>query len=401
MARGGVIWARHTATVLLGLALCALAFLAMAWNLGVPPHDPRVSGSLADDPTRVFGRLPSELRSDGSGVSDAYRQEVMRAARRDPLNEAPYIVAALRSGSQGRYIEALRLLEVARGRNPRNSITRVMLLETYLRQARAKEVVAELAVLGRLSSGASQKLLPLIVGLVENVSTREAAMQGLRGSSLDYSVMRALAERQADPALIMSLRPAMTGEQQRSDSDRRQVSGLIDPYLSAGRWAEAAELWRHFYARHTDRLRRVTDQGFFGTPGPPFGWQLTRSDSGLVEKGSTGLQIVHFGRKGWVVVRQAMLLKPGTYRLGYVLGGQKDNLPDLVWRVDCAASGTTLLDLPFQRQNIFGISATDIFTVPAEACPAQWLALATRVGDTTETRSAVIRSVEISNLGDR
>jgi hypothetical protein len=213
--------------------------------------------------------------------------------------------------------------------------------------------------------------------------------------------MGALAERQVDPTLIMSLRSPLTAEQVRSDSARQNVSGLIDPYLSTGRWAEAAELWGHFYARQPDTLGRVTDPAFSGVPGPPFGWQFVRTDGGLVEQGKGGLQVVHFGRKGWIVARQALLLKPGTYRLGYALGRDSGTPPDLAWRVDCAESGTTLLDLPFQRENFLGMTATDSFTVPAEACPAQWLALAVRVGDTTETRSAVIRSVRISRQGEQ
>ena len=400
MGRSGLILAQRLSALLLGLALCALTVLATAWNLGLPVLDPNLAGSLADDPARVFNRLPSELAPSGAGVPDTYRQEVRGAARRDPLNDAGLIVGALHSNSEGRFSEALRLLELARKRDPRNSITRVMLLEGYLRQARAKEVVTELAVLERLSPGATQKLLPLIVGLAENASTREATMQGLRGSPIDYPVMRALAERQADPTLIMSLRPVLTAGQVRSDSAQQQVSGLIDPYLSAGQWAEAAALWGHFYARQPDTLGRVTDPAFSGVPGPPFGWQFVRNDGGLVEQGEGGLQIVHFGRKGWIVARQALLLKPGTYRLGYTLGRESGTPPDLAWRVDCAQSGATLLDLPFQRENFLGVAVTDTFTVPTEACPAQWLALAARVGDTTETRTAVIRSVKISRMGE-
>jgi hypothetical protein len=383
------------------LVLCALTFLATASNLGLPALDPRLAGSLADDPARVLNRLPSELKPTGAAVSAAYRLEVMGASQRDPLNDTAFLVAALRSGSQGRFSEALRLLELARKRDPRNSITRVMLLEGYLRQARAKQVMTELAVLERLSPGATQKLLPLIVGLAENASTRDAAMQGLRGSPIDYPVMRALAGRQADPMLIMSLRPALTAEQVRSDTVRQQVSSLIGPYLSAGQWADAAELWGHFYARQPDTLGRITDPAFSGVPGPPFGWEFIGTDGGLVEQGNGGLQIVHFGRKGWIAARQALLLKPGMYRLSYTLSAERGNPPELAWRVDCAESGTTLLDLPFQRENFLGMAATDSFMVPAEGCPAQWLALAARIDDTTETRSAVIRSVKISRQGEQ
>jgi hypothetical protein len=396
----GVIWAQRMAAVLLGVAMSALAFLATAWNLGLPPLDPQLAGSLADDPARVFGRFRSELTPSPSGISDAYRKEVLDAARRDPLGDEALLVAALGSGSEGRYSEASRLLELARKRDPRNEITRIMLLEVYLRQARAREVVTETAVLERLSPGATQTLLPLIVGFAQNASTRAAATRAIEGSTLDYPVMRALAELQVDPALIMSLRASMTAEQLRDDSAMQQVNGLIDPYLRAGKWSEAAQLWGYFYKRQPGELGRVTDPKFSGSPGPPFGWQFTRTDGGLAEESDEGLQIVHFGRKGWVVARQALMLKPGTYRLSYKLGREAPNLPDLAWRIDCATSGTTLLDLPFKRENFLGISVTDRFTVPSDACEAQWVALAARVGDTTETGSVVIRSVDISWQGD-
>jgi hypothetical protein len=160
-------------------------------------------------------------------------------------------------------------------------------------------------------------------------------------------------------------------------------------------------LWGHFYARQLNTLDRITDPTFSGVSAPPFGWEFIQTDAGLVERVDGGLQIVHFGRKGWILARQALLLKPGNYRLSYTLGGERGKPPELAWRVDCAGSGATLLDLPFQKENFLGMTATDRFTVPAEACPAQWLALAARVGDTAETRSATIRSVKISGQGEQ
>ncbi|NBB23621.1 hypothetical protein GVM20_00595 [Porphyrobacter sp. SLTP] len=382
------------------LSLGALALLAMTWNLRLAPFDSRLAGSLADDPFRVLSQTRAELTRNPSGPSLAYRSAVLGAARREPLSDEAFVVAAFGAANEGRYSEALRLLEIARQRDPRNAITRVMLLEAYLRQANAKQVVTEAGVLERLRPGSTQTLLPVLASLVQNDTTRAATKQALQGSLLNYPIMRELAEQQVDPALIMALSARMTAEQLSSDSIRQQVGGLIDPYLKAERWPEAAQLWAHFYARQPADLGRVIDPKFSGNVGPPFGWQISASDGGLAEQSVAGLQVVHFGRKNWVVARQALLLTPGTYRLNYSLGTQGTSLPDLAWRVDCATSGTTLIDLPFERANILGTRVTDRFTVPVDACPAQWLALAARVGDERGARSVVIRSVEILRLGN-
>ena len=396
-----MIWAQRLVTLALVLSLGALSVLAMAWNLRLPIVDSRLAGTIADDPSRVLSQLRAELTRSALGLSKDYQEDVVGASHRDPLSDEAFIVAALGSVNEGRYNEASRLLEIARQRDPRAPVTRVMLFEAYLRQAKPKQVVAEAVVLERLRPGSTRALLPLLASLAQNVSTRAAATQALEGSLLNYPIMRALAEQLVDPELIMTFNADITGEQLRNKTVRHEVNGLIGPYLRAEQWPQAAELWTHFYARQPTELERVIDPKFSGEVGPPFGWQFTQSEGGLAEQSDAGLKIVHFGRKSWLVARQALLLKPGTYRLVYKLGQPATNIPALAWRVDCATSGLALLDLPFQRATILGTRVSDQFSVPADTCPAQWLELAARLGETRGARSVVIQSVELERLGDK
>jgi hypothetical protein len=275
-----------------------------------------------------------------------------------------------------------------------------MLFEAYLREARGKEVVAEAVVLNRLIAGSNQTILPILANLVQNPSTREDAADALGASVLTYPVLRALAERQVSPELLMSLAGDPIDVEEFSADARQQINSLSAPYIKAGKWSQAAELWSHFYRRKPSELGQIIDPEFSGRFGGPFGWQLGRSDGGLAEQGENGLQVVDFGRKGWEVARQALLIRPGSYRLRFKLDGETGNLPDLAWRVVCAGRGGTLLDLPLRGEKFLGLAASDSFNVPADGCPAQWLSLVSRGGGGGQARVVVIRSVAIAQPGE-
>lgn len=392
--------ARRVITILLAAALCVAALMAMSWNLALSQVDQRLAGSLVDDPARIFRQLGSQLDAGGAGVSAPYRSEVRNAAQRAPLSDEAFLIEALVSRSQGRFREAMERLEQARRRDPRNRLTRIMLFEAYLREARAREVIEEAATLDRLGTGSTQTILPILANLVQNPSTHEAAADALGASVLAYPVLRSLAEREVSPDLLMSLAGDPIDPQEFSDDTRQQINGLSAPYIKAGKWSQAADLWAHFYRRQSGQLAQIIDPEFSGKFGPPFGWQLGRSNGGLAEQSDNGLQIVDFGRKGWEVVRQLLLIRPGTYRLRYKLDDATANLPDLAWRVVCAGSGGTVLDLPFRRDNLLGLAASDSFTVPADGCSAQWLSLVSKGGGNGQTRSVVIGSVTIAQRGE-
>lgn len=395
-----MIGLQRTTAVILASGLSAVVLLVASWNLELSPVDQRLVASPVDEPARIFRQFSSELTADGASVSDSYRNEARDAARRDPLSDEIFILEAMASRNEGRFREGLKRLEQARKRDPRNRLTRLMLFEAYLREARASEVVVEAAALDRLRAGSTQMILPLLASLAQNPSTRDATAEALGSSVLEYPVLRALAERQVSAALIISLSGDPSDVQNISEDTKQRISGLTAAYIRAGKWSQVADLWTHFYARQSGELGRVTDSEFTGKLGPPFGWQFSRSDGGVAQSGDNGLEVVDFGRKGWEVARQALLLRPGTYRLQYKLSEKTGNLPDLAWRLECDGSGGNLLDLPFQSHNFLGQIATDRFTVPAVNCPAQWLSLVSRGGAGAETRSVVIRSVEISRPGD-
>lgn len=387
---------RRFSAIFVAGALCVVVLLATIWNLGLDPVDQRLTGSPADDPARIFGQLGLQLEADSAVVSPSYRSEVRSAAQRAPLSDEPFLIEALVSRSEGRFHEAMERLEQARRRDPRNRLTRIMLFEAYLHQARAGQVVEEAAALYRLGTGSTQAILPILANLVENPSTRKAAVEALQASVLFYPVLRTLAEREVNPELLISLAGAPVDLKQFSDDTRQQINGLSAPYIKSGKWSQAADLWAHFYRQQPAKLSQVIDPEFSGKLGPPFGWQLGRSDGGLVEQADNGLHIVDFGRKSWEVARQLLLIRPGTYRLSYELDDETANLPDLAWRVDCDGGGETLLELPFRRENLLGLAASDNFTVPADGCSAQWLSLVSTGSGSGQTRSIVIRSVTIT-----
>lgn len=391
-----MIVAQRLAGVVVVLALLALIVISSAWNLRVPPSALGIEGTLASDPAHVFRQLRPALLEGGKDVSAPYRQAVFLNAQRDPLSDEPFILAAITDNIAGRYRQSLTRLELARERDPRNRITRIMLFEAYLREARAKDVVTEAAVLDRLRAGSTPTFLPLLANLAQNPTTRDATAKALGSSPLDFSILNALAQRQVSASLLTAFADRARLQPPFNVQAKQQINALLSPYLKADNWTEAAQIWIHFYKRPLGELGKVTDPQFAGTLGPPFGWELTRSDGGLVAFGEQGLELVDYGRKGWVVARQALILEPGTYELSTTLEATSQVPPQLNWWVDCADSAAILLNLPLMQARFLGVAPQATFTVPVQDCPVQWLALAARPGDTAQTTATTLRSVGLA-----
>ena len=120
----------------------------------------------------------------------------------------------------------------------------------------------------------------------------------------------------------------------------------------------------------------------------PFGWTYSADEgfgSESVQKGpgvDGGLSVyASAGRQG-VVVRQLLMLSPGSYSLSWV--GEPIDAPlgsKLSWTLECASStGGRISESTVQVKGNQGSGSTPV-VVPASSCRAQWLSLVARGGD--------------------
>lgn len=386
------------ATLCLALLLLAVASLASAWNMGLSVSERGLSLPFAEDPDLVMGDLGTNLDAVLDTAPHNLAVSVRQAGRYDPLAGGYVLLAALESRRGQEYNDARILLQVARRREPRNPIIRALLVEAYLQAGNARGAAEEIAALDRLRRASEQELLPVLAVMLKDPAARPGTVAAIRSSNLRAPLMRTLARERVEPGILLALQDP-PGNERLDAAEQGQVAGLILPYLEAGDIGAAIRVWSHYYDPALRRPAGVTDPAFSGYPGPPFGWERNSLGGGIAEFSGDGLQVTHFGRDGWIVVRQVMRLSPGRYRLSHDLQSGQDVLPNLAWRIDCLESGTTLLDLPFNASGLLGGAPRSDFRVPSDMCPAQWLALAARPDDAPSTRSIAVKSVAVVSLG--
>jgi tetratricopeptide (TPR) repeat protein len=394
---------RRLGVLCAALLLAVLIALTLSANAGISLGAMGQNYPVLVDPERLFRAVRSDLIATELTLPEERIEQVRERARQDPLADEPFLLAAVESRAEGRFHEALGLLEVARRRDPRNRITRLLLLDGYLREARINEALFEALALDRMrEETAVNALLPLVTDLVQNPSISRESLAALAASPLGERVLQELANGLVPPEVILSFGSAPSVSDRMEPKVRQQINALVMPYVRANQWDVAARLYTRFYGLDPEALGQLADPQFKGYPGPPFGWNLSASDGGLVELGPDGLDVVHYGRKNWDIAGQVLLLRPGRHRLSFVTGGADDaRTPDLVWRIDCLASKERLLDRPFRQYGFLGQGPKDDFYVPEESCPAQALTLAGRAGETVGSRAMTILSVKIMSEGGR
>lgn len=383
------------ASLVLGLFVC----LTAAWNLRVSPARLGIEAPAANDPRQVFAEMRTYLLPEEREIPRTLREDVARAAHRDPLASEYLLLEGLDREQALNDAGAIEALELAQRRDPRDRIVRSELIDAYLREGRARKAIKELAALSQIERAVQNRAQEIAEILVITPSTRAETIAALAGTQMEGPVMRMLARRLV-PVEILSAFALQPAEDGITPEEQRWIASLVDPYVRFGNYDEAEEIWRHFNAVEQSDFGGVTDAAFTGQPGPPFGWQLERPNGGIAELSQLGLQVSYFGREGWVIARQLLRLEPGSYRLTYDLGGSGRDLPNLAFRLDCLESGATLLDFPLNRESLLGLAPSDIATVPDEGCPAQWLVLTARPEEPARSKGTTIRAVNLEPWND-
>lgn len=167
----------------------------------------------------------------------------------------------------------------------------------------------------------------------------------------------------------------------RDPDGQNRLTLAITRLIDSGSSALAYRLYAQALGNSVDP-RLVRDGGFHRQPIlPPFDWDLTESEEllaqiGTNEAGSAVLQLSNRGGRAGAFARQLLLLKPGTYRLAYVVGNVEGTVPDRprmivrCWGGEGAATPTSSV-FPTAPEN--GRQVVVDFVIPAIGCAAQWL----------------------------
>jgi hypothetical protein len=308
-------------------------------------------------------------------------------------------VQAIADGD-GRRGEAL--LEEARRRNPRSRLTRLILLDRYLRSNRVDSAGLEMATLTRLVPQAAAVLAPELARMARDPKTGPGVAEMLgRAPGIRDAVLDQLALAGADPALILSV--AAHGVQSPPGANWQRL--LIGHLVGEGKVAEGYRLWARFSNLATQPEGKGLVDPRFADPrgGPPFNWEFIAGGEGVAERAAgPSLQVDYYGRAPVTLARQLMMLRPGSYRLRMrVEGDAKGEGSRMSWNLICVESKAGLLQLP-----LVGIDSTPralaaTFTVPASGCAAQSLSLDGVPGDVPADQSVTVTALQLDPAAAR
>lgn len=355
----------------------------------VAPKDPRIALELA----------MTEFTLRGGAVKPATKEKARDALRGAPLEEEPFVLAATDALVRNDSARALQLLIEARRRDPRSRITRLLLLDRFLRDRRIVEATEEMTALSGLFPQASDVLVGELARLAQNPQTTGALEKALQQNPgfRDYLLSR-LAAQNANPDLILRLArnvPPPPGTTGAPAWQGQLVASLAD----RGEVGRAYQMWRSFSApKAPEQKAGVYDGKFQGLPGSgPFNWQFPPSPAGVAERTAANtLQIDYYGRADAELGNQLLMLRPGRYRLTVRAEGDAEGEGSkLSWIVDCHPAKTRLADLPLRKLNYSPRVIAADFTVPAAACPAQWLRLVGTGGEFPKAQNATISAIQI------
>ncbi len=170
---------------------------------------------------------------------------------------------------------------------------------------------------------------------------------------------------------------------------------LIDRLQTAGQYREALAQSR---IARGDAGPVVNPD--FGAPRAlaPFDWTLASSADATVALGASngrGLAINVTGSNDLVLARALLVAAPGRYRLSSTFALERGNADGMAWTLDCAGGGA----IGQQAVAGQGGSRQSDITIPAQGCPAQWLALTVAGKRASEEIVGTIQSVRLLPIG--
>lgn len=364
--------------------------LAPAWAAGLPPvgdmDELREEARLASHPE--FKVKPELL--------DLARQ----AAPDEPLHFLPFYVFARAAESERDLPRAIALLEEARRRRATWLPIRLLLVASYVRQSRPREVVREIDYALRMSEQARIVFLPELVKLLRYPEGRRYVVEMLASDPpWEEDFFTVARDRKVPPEVASELLRMATA---RGGDTREEQRLYVSSLVAAGRADVARGRWLETLSPDQRQQSRFLHNGDFRSSAPvaSFGWEFAAVDVGRADIIAGGdqslLRAQYYGGSPATLAIQQIALPPGRYRF-QVTGRAATGLgaAQMAWVIDCQSNGAKLIKLSgggLQQQE--KTIAAD-FTVPAGRCPAQRIYLVGEPGDVAARTEAEFRKVEI------
>lgn len=369
--------------ILVGL-LCLLPVFSLAWSQR-EAGDSVLSDIAGMHPAREM-RLAMARHLAGTPADDpGMTAQLSETLRRGPLEEEPFILAALNAYNAQDYARAARLLETARRRNPRSSEAHLLSVDVALAEGRIGNAVASLEVLLRLTPSRNQLIRETLVLISGHPETGKAALAALKDDRTKVDVLAALARSgKSAPEILEAIGVARASGA--LGASHAAINSVVRPLIDAGDAAGAFRVWSSLVPQAEGPGTLVRDARFRNALPPPFGWELVSSRAGYVTTEPAGLIGEAYGREATPLARQLVLLPGGSYRLEIDVA-EAGELFEVV--VQCASKE----EIARVRLEQTGLVSAP-FEVPVN-CPAQWLEVRARASDPPQAATLHIKAITI------
>lgn len=417
---------RVRATLVVALAVCAIA----AWRIGVslvaPDGPPGSAASLLAAPAAIFPQADESRRQPGThgpaagqdlfgiqgpagtgGLPEPSEAAVARARARlraEPLSAEAYAVLALAAEKAGEDERAGRLMAIAAAWWPRDFLVRTWLLARELRRGDLRAAMAQLDLALRVRPDSLDALTAALSPLLTEPAYRLALTERLAGdppwrTRFIQVALRLWREPEGLIALLDHLQATPSGldpEELRPYLTRLLAAGQVDEAYAAWLRSLPAEARASLGYLYNGDLRRPVTQ-------MPFDWRMPALPGAkAVVSGTGGGPVLSVGFLGGRVAGQPvvheLVLAPGNYRLtGRVRADRLRSERGIRWRVACltdprGALGASDAFAGTAAWRDFALN----FTVPEEGCPAQSLGLEADARTALETQvSGVVSFSEL------
>lgn len=338
------------------------------------------------------------VRRDDNAAADALAR---RALLRSSLRADALRTLALSVSARGRAGEALTLMSQAARINPRDVQTQGWLFERAMARGDYRRAVLHADALMRRSPQTQAPLSFRLAGLLGDNTVRAALVQRLSVAPPWRSAFLSIAARNAADDDVAALFQAL--KRTPAPVADTEAAAFFDRLVAEAKYRRAKGYFDAFVSRPDRKAALVYDSEFSGRSGPPpFNWQAMSSLGGsarwTLDDGapSGSLRVSHDGfSSSSALVGQLILLSPGFYQ---VAARSRIDDPAAAGRfklqITCA-NGSRLVLMTLRGTPGSWVPSQAGFTVPPEACEAQWLVIIPVTGDRREVAEMSIDDIVV------
>jgi hypothetical protein len=387
------------ATRIIAVVLALLVSVQIVRNAAVRAFantKPRVaSGAWAGHPAAEIGTAMTDIALAARNrrpVPQSVFARLSDAAAKAPLAPEPFLVRGVQAKLAGDGATAQRAFEAAQWRDPRSLAAAYFLADRYFRTGDAERGLREVAALARLAPNGQAVVGPYLAAYASNPANWPALRRLLRANpQLADRTLAALSSNIATVPALLAL-----ADPQEKTKDSSWLPSLLVTLASAGKYAEARDIWAKMTGARMGPGQLIYDPSFTdkGSP-PPFNWDLSSSTVGLAERQPGGrLHVVFYGQEDGFLASQLVLLTPGAYRLSMQMLGDPARARSLSWSIWCDKASEPIASVTLDAAASRGWR----FEVP-QGCPAQWLKLGGVSSDMPQQSDVTIQALNLQQVG--